>query len=666
GRYSDAEPFYQQALSIYKTALGEKHPNVATSLNNLAALYSDQGRYRDAEPFYQQALSIRKAVLGEKHPDVAQSLNNLAALYSAQGDLPHAADSLEQGLNVQETNLIGNLAFGSERQKQDYIKTVSGTTDASISLAFESKSSLLKADRLALTTALRRKGRVLDAVSVSTQILLGQKATDPAVQKLYNEWRSVLQQQSNLVYRGLGDQAPEQYKATLEQLEIEQDRLESALSRVSSEFSQEIKPVELASVQQQIPKDAALIEIVQYFPYNPKAKQSDRWGKPRYAAAILRSTGDPIWKDLGEVAAINKAAQEFREALKNPDSTINPSAQALEKLLITPLRPHLGNARHLLISPDGQLSLIPFEALRNHGKYLIQEYDISYLTSGRDLLRFPNFVASQNQPALFADINYTDAEIVQPIALKPGTRGSENPESIDLATLKFKQLSYTKAEAEAIQSLFGFQLFTDRKATETALKQLPTPSILHLSTHAFFLPDQENQPKPALGEISSTSAISPQPFKSANPKNPLLRSGIALAGFNERMKPRSMFDDGVLTALEVAALNLHGTQLVVLSACETGLGDIKIGEGVYGLRRALVIAGSESQVLSLWRVEDQASQILLTHYYQKLKAGKGRHEALKLAQLDLLNDKNYNGDYSHPYYWSAFLFSGNWKPLVSK
>ncbi len=195
-------------------------------------------------------------------------------------------------------------------------------------------------------------------------------------------------------------------------------------------------------------------------------------------------------------------------------------------------------------------------------------------------------------------------------------------------------------------------MFLGKEATETAVKQLQAPSILHLATHGFFLSDQKINLSPSLG-----GSIGQPNSKVLKLENPLLRSGLALANINNRNKLPTGSDDGVLTALEVAGLNLRGTQLVVMSACDTGKGDIKVGEGVYGLRRALVIAGSQSQVLSLWKVSDEETKELMVKYYSKLKAGKGRHEALRKAQLEMLNSKDYN----HPFFWAAFVPSGNWR-----
>jgi CHAT domain-containing protein len=353
-----------------------------------------------------------------------------------------------------------------------------------------------------------------------------------------------------------------------------------------------------------------LVHIVRYRLFNAKETTQNRFGSPRYAAAILRSTGDPHWVDLGAATEIDKNIQTFREYLQDGSSTIdrkrNQIAHTLDTQLIQPIRQHLGNAKHLLLSPDAALNLIPFEALKDeNNKYLIERYTFSYLTSGRDLTRFPNSPPSRQAPIIFSEINYDRSTEFSPLA--------------------------TAAETNEIQRVFpNAQIIRDQAATKTALQKIQAPSILHLATHGFF-----NQNKPD---------------NSKQLDNPLTRSGIILAGTDK------------LTGLEVYGLDLYGTQLVVLSACETGLGDISVGEGIYGLRRALVIAGSQSQVLSLWKVGDTATVELMKTFYTNLKAGMGRHEALRNAQLKLLQHPNYQ----NPYNWAAFIPSGNWAPLPSR
>jgi CHAT domain-containing protein len=599
-----------------------------------------------------RSLAIREKALGKEDIAVAESLNNLALLYEAQGDISRATDFFSRDLAIEGHNLGVIFAFGSEQNKQDYAKGFAGTTNAIISLSLRQAANNPTVASLALTTVLRRKGLVLDAVADSIQTLRSQVADKPETKKLFDEWLNVNQQLSALAYRGQGKQSASDYKAQFQQLETEKERLEEAISTKSAEFRTATQPLELAAIQAKIPKDAALVEIVRYQPFNAKAKRAEKWGKPRYAAAVLRSSGEPKWVDLGDAAIIDKSVANLRKVLKDETLPVQQLARTLDQQVMAPIRPLLGDARHLLLSPDGQLTLIPFEALKDEqDKYLIQRYAFSYLTSGRDLLRFELPANSLSTPVVFANIDYDKQEI----AAASSVRGSENRRSADLASLRFGSLSNTLEEANKIKGIFAdTKIISGKQATEAVIKQLQAPSILHLATHGFFVPDQQI---PLVGD-NFNKQLGTQHIVSLQ-ENPLLRSALALAGINNRTKASSNTNDGVLTALEVAGLNLRGTQLVVLSACETGLGDVKVGDGLYGLRRALVIAGSQSQVLSLWLVDDAGTKDLMVKYYKNLKAGKGRHEALRETQLELLKTP----EYQHPYYWASFVPSGDWSSL---
>jgi CHAT domain-containing protein/Flp pilus assembly protein TadD len=673
GRYGEAEPLVQESLAIWREQLGDWHPDVATSLNNLALLYRLQGRYGEAESLYQESLAIRHEQLGDRHPDVATSLNNLAELYQAQGDIDTALIWSQQGLSVEETNLSLNLAVGSDDRKRAYMATISGTTDYALSLHLQNAATNPTAARLALTTVLRRKGRVLDAVT-DTQQLLRQNLSADLI-PLLDEYTAAQTQLATQIYGGLGDQDPEAYRARVDDLRQEANRLENELSRRSAAFRVETAPVEIETIQALIPADAALVELLQYRPLNPS--DAGKWDSPRYAAYILHSTGDPKWVDLGDAEAIDTAARAFLAATRNPNSLTQArtTARALDELVMAPIRPLVGDATHLLLSPDSQLNLIPFAALVDEqDRYLVETYTFTHLTTGRDLLRLQHSAPSQQPPVLFANPNYNTADpsgtqLIAAASTSPRTQGERrgvratDQRSTDIADLRFGPLPGTQQEVDAIASLLTNPiLLTEANATENALKQVQGPSILHIATHGFFLEDVEFVPvgNPR-GEIELVSAAPGSfPTDSNRPtstENPLLRSGLALAGFNSR---DSGSEDGVLTALEAAGLDLRGTRLVVLSACETGVGQVANGEGVYGLRRALVMAGAESQLMSLWKVDDQGTADLMAQYYELLLAGAGRSEALRQVQLAFLQN---GGVQQHPYYWASFMFSGNWHPM---
>ncbi len=297
---------------------------------------------------------------------------------------------------------------------------------------------------------------------------------------------------------------------------------------------------------------------------------------------------------------------------------------------MAPVRAALGSTTTVFLSPDGALSLIPFEALVDESnQYLVETYQFRYLTSGRDLMRIANTAASDNLAVLMGNPTYGVAG-----ALVAQADTDDDPtRAIDFENRIFPALPGTQVEVELIAPLLPSPLvYTQTNATEAAIKQQAEPSILHIATHGFFEPTEDAA-------------------------NPLLQSGLILAGAADGQSGPDQ--DGILTALEVTGLNLRGTQLVVLSACQTGLGALSTGEGLYGLRRALVLAGAQSQVISLWKVSDDATQKLMVAYYQILLSDTPRDVALRETQLAFLHSE----DYSHPYYWAAFIGSGDWRPL---
>ena len=653
-RYSEAESLYKRALIINEKLLGIDHPDVATALNNLAALYSSQGRYRDAEPLYKRSLSIWEKALGTYHPSIATSLNNLAEFYQTQGEITQALNFLSRGLEVEEQHLNVLLATGSERQKQESMKTILATTYQAVSLHLQDAPNNSQAAHLALTTILRRKGRILDVVTNDLQLL--RENTTPENQRFLDELQAVRTELSALIYNKPEHLSLEEYHQKVATLKTKADNLEAELSHRSSEFKTIYEPVTIETVRQFIPANAALVELVLYKPFDTQANQR---GKPHYAAYILKASGELQWVDLGEVEPIHRAAFfEFSLEIQNRKDAflgnINPAKKAgrkLDELLMKPIREKLGDVGHIILSPDAQLNRIPFAALVDeNNQYLIENYKITYLTTGRDLLRLNNEFPHRQPPVILANPDYDNPG--EPTPVPVATTRASNALSREVK-MSFGALPGTAEEAKVIAPLFpDVILFTESQATENVIKQLEAPQVLHIATHGFFLkniPDFISNNSRDFYPENTRVSIPPQ-------ENPLLRSGLALAGVNPR---ESGSEDGVLTALEVASLRLRGTKLVVLSACETGLGEIENGEGVYGLRRAFTLAGAESQLMSLWTVSDAGTKELMIKYYRRLMQNQGRFEAWRQTQLEMLNSQQYQ----HPYYWAAFIPVGDWTAM---
>ena len=665
--YPKAEEYYRRAISIMEKGKAE-NSDLARLENNLANLYRSERDYAKALEMHSRALKILEKTAGPYQWTTVLTLGGTARTYAAMGDLANAVKYESRLDAALETSIALNLAIGSERQKLAFLNTASDYTDRTISLSARQAPNDADAASLATLVLLQRKGRVLDAMTDTLAALKRRFNTQD--QALLNQLNETTAQLARLVLNGPQKMAPDDYQRTVKDQEEKKEKLEAEISRDSDEFRAQSQPVTLEAVQAAIPTNAALVEFVAYRPFDPKAESdSGAFGEPRYAAYIVRRQGAPRVQDLGAVKVIDDAIHTFRQALGDPARRdTREFARSLDEKVMQPVRALLGDATQLLVSPDGELNLIPFSALVDEdGRYLIQRYSFTYLTSGRDLLRMQVARESKSKPLVIANplfgepatplLARTNAE-VKPIA-RDGRRRSITTGK-DLSEVYFAPLSGTEQEARSIQTLFPeANLLTGAQATESAIKQVSAPRVLHIATHGFFLSEPgavATGSSPTAKTQVATRGIS----ATARIENPLLRSGLALANANLRNKDSN--DDGILTALEASGLNLWGTKLVVLSACDTGVGEVRNGEGVYGMRRAFVLAGTESLVMSLWPISDYTTRQLMTGYYRNLKQGMGRGEALRQVQLDMLK-KN---PHLHPFYWANFIQAGEWANLDGK
>ncbi len=640
--FGKAEQVYRRALALRENAHGPEHFNVAFILNNLANLSRVQDQHEKSLELSQRALRILEKTAGPYQSVTLFALGSIARTYALVGDLPNAIKFQKRAETFVERSLDLNLATGSERQKLAYLKTIQLRTDRAISLNLQLAPTDPEASALAALIVLQRKGRVLDAMTDTLSVL--RERADPQDRALLDQLNETRTQLARLALGGPQKAPTADDQAAIAELEEKKEKLEAEISQRSAQFRSQTQTVTLDAVQTLIPETAALLEFVVYRPFDPKI-QSDResLGEARYGVFVVRREGPPQGLDLGAAKELEAAVEAFRQALRDPQrGDVRELARALDETIMQPIRAHLGEETQLLLSPDGELNLLPFESLVDEkGDHLVKRYAFTYLTSGRDLLRLKVARESRSKDLVIADPRFG----ASPRLAATSARGNDRPRSSvtaasNLSETYFAPLPGTLREARSIQALFPDALFlSGAAATEAALKKVEAPRLLHIATHGFFL------------------AESPAAEKEAT-ANPLLRSGLALANANAHGQ-NAPTDDGILTALEASGLNLWGTKLVVLSACDTGLGEVKNGEGVYGLRRAFVLGGAESVVMSLWPISDDSTRRLMAGYYKNLKAGLGRGESLRRVQLDLLaRDPKL-----HPFYWANFIQSGAWAGL---
>ena len=676
GDIAKAEPLLLRSLAITEKALGPDHPRVAFALNSLGMFYIFFSRNNaKVEPLLLRALAITKKALDPDHTGVSSILNNLALFYAKTDRYKKAYDLFKQAQILDEKLIERNMSLTSEKQKLIFLSMINRNMMLLFNLVNLHKTQITYSKKIALDIWLKRKGVILKAQKKIQEAIF--YSDDPEAIKISQTLAQARSRLSNLTFLSPEKENTKNYKQKMTDIENDIQALEGKLSKISQTFAleQKISDTDSEKVANALPNNTALIEFVRIKKLNFKAKRKvKKWNNDIYLAFVLHAgKGDkPELIDLGDASQIDFSISILKTDINKKSSMTDILSRGLYDLVFAPLKNSLGDVTEIFISPDSNLNLIPFEILQEpDGKYLIENYQFNYLTAGRDLMGFGQIKEKAGKVLLIGDPDFDlNAEDKGAILKKMGVDNSEQrlsaKRSIDMRDLKFKRLPGTKKEVESIYSLFGKEksrLYTGKNALEKVLKQKEPPSILHLATHGFFLTDAEPvnfNDDFQRGVLNSFSGNIGQPGKRIKIQNPLLRSGIALAGANNSLISNNLQEnDGIVTAEKILGLNLRGTDMVVLSACATGLGEVKSGEGVYGLRRAFIRAGAKSIVMSMWSVPDKETQELMTEFYKNIIDRKmSRNKALRQAALKQMKiTKERYGEYN-PFYWGAFVFLG--------
>jgi len=705
GRNDQALPLFQEAADMSKRLSNDgDHPDRAFYLNSLATALTQAGRNEEAVVLVRQALKMNQRVFKDQiHPRVANNLSQLGYVCATLGQRGEAITHFSEGWDMSVQIRQRFFLLGSQRDQAAYADHVFIGRGPPLSLAVKLSEEPL-ARRLAAKVVLADKGAATE--TVGRRIWAALSNADPQLQPLYEDWRK-----ASFAFAAASMASPSlrqmpDFAAHLAELAEKAEASEKALAQASARFSSEQNrtAVTVSQVIKSLSATTALIEYAKYREISfDEKKQKEFGGNWRYLAVIIRGGAAASGKeednlsllDLGDAQTIEATAEHWRELFvgfhtrglvasqaKAPGDTdaLQQASEALAKLIWTPLAAHLGDAKRVYISPDGALSFIPFAALpgANRGTFVLDDYDLSYVASGRDLIRSGSI--SDEPVLLIGNPDYGPAG--NDVSAKPNL--ATRPTSTPLLTAQrasgqqgyFDPLAGTSAELQAVAKIErdagkSPRVLTGKSATEAAVKSVRHPSVLFLATHGFFLPAQEasspddpdnTSDLQTLNDISGAAiAGSAAVWQRFQEQGPMRRSGLALAGANDTLAGRHATggDDGILTAEEVIGIDLWGTKLVVLSACESGLGDLRGSEGVYGLRRAFALAGAQNLVMSLWQVDDKATSTLIPAMYARFTQGQNPQQALLAAQRDYIAAQRKEGHYPHPYYWAAFVASGN-------
>ena len=661
GRYDEALAEHLRVLSMREELLGKVHPGYAQSLSNLGNLFLKMGQYTDAEERYLQADTIWRESLGGEHPHIAINLISQGICLSKTGRPDAAEAALTQASNIQRLQLGKATRYLSESELAAYTSTFHSSQDIVQTIAADHAGARPALAALCYDNNLFYKGFLLNEAQRMRKLVSRTPAARETFELLSSYHRRLAQEYTKPIADRQGT----------DELESQINELERTLANTVGGFEDAVRQVNWQEVQRQLPPNGAAIEFLRY-------RQND--GLPNdsihYAALLLRpAPARPQWIPLCEeqqldalLQAGGAERQDDINALYAPGwgGTL-PGDTTLYSLLWAPLDQMLKGVQTIYFSPAGLLHRLNLGAILNEeSQMLADHYQLVRFNSTRQLVT-PHFQDSVSEEALlFGGIRYNmdstalaQANDALPTSQAIASRGAFSFESTD-STLRGGSWAYLPGTAEEVAVLAKVlvsngvkaEVRVEYAATEEAFKQIgrgkPSPRILHLATHGYFFPDSNLSPAPSEGGgvVEGRSVFIAS-------EHPMIRSGLILAGANHVWQgegPLAGQEDGILTSYEISRMDLSGTELVVLSACETGLGDIVANEGVYGLQRAFRIAGARHLILSLWKIPDRQTSQLMEVFYKKWLEEKKPLRAAFLAAQRHLREEGWP-----PYYWAGFV-----------
>jgi tetratricopeptide (TPR) repeat protein/CHAT domain-containing protein len=680
GDLDHAERCLAEVVVILDGELGPGHPTVADQLNNLALVQHELGKLGAAGAGIRRAIEIRTAADGAEHPRVGRYLYNLARVEADTGNGAAAITVARRAEALGREHLELTARGLAEAEAIRFDTYIRNRLDLLLGFSLRWPESA----RDAWDALIRLRGLVLDELIARRRVAA---SDDTDVASIFAELASSTERLANLTLRGDSGGSPERRRAELDATRNEVDRLERQLGEVSVAFREGRRRfrIGLDEVTTALPPGTALVGLIRRWVFTEPLGTSTPATSGYLALVLAPGSKQPAPVDLGPSPEIESLVEAWRRAAVAPgveeatdladETAYRRAGRALRRRVWDPLVPHLGAATAVFVVPDGELSLVNLAALPDDGSgYLIETGPLIHmLDEERDLVVGTKIELGES--AVLLALGDPDFD------WRPGSRGASMRSAAggslrgppapcgDLGDVVFRPLPSTSAEVSTIAALWREQnqtaiQLTGAEATESELKRrAPGAAVVHLATHGFVLGERCREGVAAGRGIGGLALSRSQPPVAASPSLDLLGvSGLALAGANHRAQAGADGEDGVITAMEIANLDLSTTRWAVLSACDTGVGESVSGEGVFGFRRAFRIAGAQTVVMSLWPVHNEATRDWMEHLYRaRLEDGLSTAESVRRAGLKLLRERRESGQSTHPFTWGAFIAAGDWR-----
>lgn len=671
-----SEKRLRMSMEIFEAAFGPDHLSLVDPLKEIGQLQAQDGRLVEARASFERALGLLEQSFGEGYPERARILNADAMALLRLRRFDEALEEALLGAEIARNHVRATAQVLPEREALGYTDFMRDNLDSALTVAVSTGDS-----------STRRIGRVWDALVRGRALILDEMAArrrwvtanaDPEVQRLFVEYRSAAERVAFLLARGPEALSPERHRSILDEARRQSEIAELVLAESSTEFRSTHANAQAGfdDVRSLLPSGSALLA---YVLFNRRDLSADREGQrgawivtPTYAAFVLGPDGAaPRLFDLGPAAEIDSAVRAWRiaagappppgvEAARKAEETYRAVGLALRKRIWDPVVPSLAKAEFVFIVPDGSVNLVNLAALPvDQGRFLVETGPTLHLLSTeRDLLATDR----QHGSGLLA-VGAPDFG-----ATAPGPSRGGDAYCPDLASIRFAPLPAADREVREVSEMWltsrddAIRL-TGGQATEYEFKRLaPGKRTIHLATHGFFLDGRCATTTDGARGIGGLVSSSGPRTETPRSRNPLVLSGLVLAGANRRDSIAPGAEDGLLMAEEIATLDLSGTEWAVLSACNTAIGEVRPGEGVFGLRRAFRVAGAGTVVMSLWPVQDAAAREWMRALYEaRLERDLDTAEAVRSATLAALQARRERERGVHPFYWAGFVASGDWK-----